>query len=160
MSNAMTHPLKTYSTLLLLAACLWAGQAAWGQGNGTQAPSPPLPGQPPSTNQPSPAKPATNGWGLSINKFLSDDEMDMLFDYLRDAFIATVRNDPEEASMPPELAFKLAILRQRLIREGDAAVQQLMQALQKEVDRALLEYQLKQPPQPPQPPVQEGPGRS
>lgn len=154
MSNAMTHPLKTLSALLL-STTLWAGQAAWGQTNGPQAPSPPLPGQP-STGQQAPAKPATEGWGLSISKFLTEDEMDMLFDYLRDAFIATVLNDPEEASMPPELAFKLAILRQRLIREGDAAVQQLTQALQKEVDRALLEYQLKQPPQPP---VQEGPGR-
>jgi hypothetical protein len=144
MNNAMRYLLNTLSALLMTAS-LWGGQAAWGQANGVEAP------MLPPVDQPAPAKPESGGWGLSISDFLTDDEMDMLFEYLRDAFIATMRNDPEEASMPPELAFKLAILRQRLIREGDAAVQQLMQALQKEVDETLREYLQQQPPQPPTP---------
>jgi len=155
MSNLMTHPLK-FLPALLLAATLWACQAAWAQPNGTQAPS-----QPPANSQ-VPTNPPPQGWGLSISSFLSEDEMDMLFDYLRDSFIATMRNDPEGASMPPELAFKLEILKQRMLKEGDAAVRQLMQSMQEEMDRALQEYnqQLPQHPQPPpaQPQTQPAPG--
>jgi hypothetical protein len=142
----MTYPLKLLPALLLVSN-LWAGQAAWAQSNGTQAPNPP------------PANPPSQGWGLSISSFLSEDEMDMLFEYLRDSFIATMRNDPEGASMPPELAFKLEILKQRMLKEGDAAVRQLMQSMQEDMDRALQEYnqQLPQHPQPPAPPAQPQP---
>jgi hypothetical protein len=148
----MTHPMK-YLPALLLFATLWAGQAAWAQSNGTQAPSPP------PANPQAPANPPSQGWGLSISNFLSQDEMDMLFEYLRDSFIATMRNDPEGASMPPELAFKLEILKQRMLKEGDAAVRQLMQSMQEDMDRALQEYnqQLPQHPQPPAPPAQPQP---
>ncbi|MCO5761342.1 MAG: hypothetical protein NHG36_07500, partial [Chromatiaceae bacterium] len=68
-------------------------------------------------------------------------------------------NDPEGASMPPELAFKLEILKQRMLREGDAAARQLLQSMQKEMDRALQEYNqpLPQHPQPPAPPAQPQP---
>lgn len=82
--------------------------------------------------------------GLPFSAFLSEDEMRMLFDFMRDAIIAAMKG--EEASMPPELAFKLAILEQRLIKEGNAAVQGLMLLLQQEIDKAL-----KQPPPPPPP---------
>jgi hypothetical protein len=151
MSDAMTQPLKFLLAALLLTF-LGATLPARAQGNGA-----PVPATPPA-EQVAPAKP---GWGLSISNFLSDDEMDMLFDYLRDSFIATMRNDPEGATMAPELAFKLAILRQRLIKEGDAAVQQLMQALQKEMDRAQREYNQRQaPPQAPPQPAPGVPGRT
>lgn len=177
----MTKPINHLLVvpLLLVTTTLWAGQLVANQTNGIKppvaptlvAPAPAAPAPAASTpvvpspvapalvvpapGQQAPAQPESKPWGLSLSDFLNHDEQDMLFDYLREAFVATIFN-LEDASMPPELAFKLAILRQRAIREGDAAVQQLMQALQKEVDRAMREYQVQQPPQPTAP---AGPNR-
>lgn len=86
---------------------------------------------------------------LSLSEFLSDDEQGMLFEYLRDVFFASLSGDEEEASMAPELAFKLSILRQRLIREGDAAARRLVLALQKEVERSLRKKQSREDAAPP-----------
>jgi len=101
----------------------------------------PAPGMREVVPDTTPTNPAKRS--LKLSDFLSDDEMGMLFEYLRDAFFASLRGNEEEAVMAPELAFKLSILRQRLIREGDAAARQVMLALQKEVERALAEYQRK-----------------
>jgi len=146
----MESSLKHLLTTLLVSAALMTGPAcAAGPTNGNP---PPQGGQ---NGQPAPAP----GLGLPFSNFLSDDEMGMLFDYLRDSFIATMRNDPEGASMPPELAFKLEVMKQRMLKEGDAYVRQLMQSMQQELDRSLKEYnqQLPQHPLPPAPPVQPQP---
>ena len=144
----MRLPLTNLLPPLLLAATLMVSQAVAAQSNGAQPPA-----QEGQNGQAAPAP--SPGFGLPFSNFLSEDEMGMLFDYLRDSFIATMRNDPEGASMPPELAFKLEILKQRMIKEGDAYVRQLMQSMQQDLDRALQEYnqQLPQHPQPPAPPT-------
>ncbi len=89
---------------------------------------------------------AEEGEGLPFSAFLSEDEMRLLFDYMRDAIIAAMKG--KEAGMPPELAFKLSVLRQRLMKEGNAAVRQLMWMLREELDRALDELPQSPPPPP------------
>lgn len=75
--------------------------------------------------------------GLPFNAFLSEDELRLLFDYTRDAMIAAMKG--ERYRMPPELAHTLARVQERLMRQGNAAVRQMMELLQKELDRALEE---------------------
>lgn len=75
--------------------------------------------------------------GLPFNAFLSEDEMRLLFDYTRDAMIAAMKG--ERYRMPPELAHTLARVQERLMRQGNAAVRQMMELLQNELDRALEE---------------------
>lgn len=149
----MNRYLKTCLTVpcLLLASAACAGQPAPLRVNGAELPRQVVP------TPPAPDQPAPEGRGLPFSDFLSDDEMGMLFDYLRDSFIAAVRNDPDGASMPPELAFKLEILKQRMLKEGDAAVRQLMQSMQQELEQTLQEYNQRLPQQPPQPPVETPP---
>lgn len=75
--------------------------------------------------------------GLPFNAFLSEDELRLLFDYTRDAMIAAMKG--ERHRMPPELAHALSRAHERLMRQGNAAVRQMMEMLQKELDRALEE---------------------
>lgn len=75
--------------------------------------------------------------GLPFNAFLTEDELRLLFDYTREAMIAAMKG--ERYRMPPELAHTLERVRGRLMRQGNAAVRQMMDMLQKELDRALEE---------------------
>lgn len=75
--------------------------------------------------------------GLPFNAFLTEAEMRLMFDYLRDAMIAALKGEPYR--MPPELAHTLARVQERLMRQGNAAVRQLMEMIQKDLDRALEE---------------------
>ncbi len=70
--------------------------------------------------------------------------MRQLFDYLRDAMLAAMQG--ERLPMPPELAHTLAQMRERLLRQGNAAVRQMLEMLQKDLDRPLEEMQ--PPPEP------------
>ena len=90
---------------------------------------------PAAENTPSAPPPAG---GLPFAAFLSEDEMRDLFDYFRDVFIAQMKGE-EPPLLPPELTFKLEILKKRMHKEGNLAVQQLLRALQKEIDRSLRE---------------------
>lgn len=85
--------------------------------------------------------------GLPFSAFMSEDDMRLLFDYMRDAIIAAMKG--EEYRMPPELAHKLAKIQQRLMEQGNAAVRQMMEMMQKDLERALEE--LKPPPPEPVP---------
>ena len=75
--------------------------------------------------------------GLPFNAFLSEDELRLLFDYTRDAMIAAMKG--ERYRMPPELAHTLARVQERLMRQGNAAVRQMMEMMQKDLERALEE---------------------
>jgi hypothetical protein len=83
-----------------------------------------------------PAEPPV-GPGLPFTAFLSEAEMRLMFDYLRDAMIAAMKG--ERYRMPPELAQTLARVQERLMRQGNAAVRQMMEMIQKDLDRALEE---------------------
>ncbi|MFN3593655.1 MAG: hypothetical protein ACK4TK_03100 [Thiobacillaceae bacterium] len=75
--------------------------------------------------------------GLPFSAFLTETEMRLMFDYLRDAMIAVLKGEPYR--MPPELAHTLARVQERLMRQGNAAVRQMMEMIQKDLDRALEE---------------------
>ncbi len=75
--------------------------------------------------------------GLPFNAFLSEDELRLLFDYTREAMIAAMKG--ERYRMPPELAHTLARVQERLMRQGNAAVRQMMEMIQEDLDRALEE---------------------
>lgn len=84
-----------------------------------------------------PPAPPPGGPGLPFNAFLSEEELRLLFDYTRDAMIAAMKG--ERYRMPPELAHTLARVQERLMRQGNAAVRQMMEMIQKDLDRALEE---------------------
>lgn len=88
-------------------------------------------GQPPA----SPNLPQAEG--LPFSAFLTEAEMRLMFDYLRDAMISALKGEPYR--MPPELAHILARVQERLMRQGNAAVRQMMELIRKDLDRALEE---------------------
>ena len=75
--------------------------------------------------------------GLPFNAFLTEDELRLLFDYTREAMIAAMKG--ERYRMPPELAHTLNRVRERIMRQGNAAVRQMLEMIQKDLDRALEE---------------------
>ena len=83
------------------------------------------------------APPPPPAQGLPFNAFLSEGELRLLFDYTRDAMIAAMKG--ERYRMPPELAQTLARVQERLMRQGNAAVRQMIETIQKDLDRALEE---------------------
>jgi hypothetical protein len=75
--------------------------------------------------------------GLPFNAFLTEYELRLLFDYTREAMIAAMKG--ERYRMPPELAHTLNRVRERILRQGNAAVRQMLEMIQKDLDRALEE---------------------
>lgn len=75
--------------------------------------------------------------GLPFSAFLTEAEMRLMFDSLRDAVIAALRGEPYR--MPPELAQTLARVQERLMRQGNAAARQMLEMIRKDLDRALEE---------------------
>jgi hypothetical protein len=123
-----------YLSSLFLALGLSAGACpVWAQD--------PVP--PPSA---APAPPAASQSDLGeivkrLRAFISDEEMALLYDFMSNSAIAALRGGDVEP-LPPELEFKLAILRERLYKEGNAAMQGFMQFLHRELDQTLKQFQL------------------
>lgn len=85
--------------------------------------------------------------GLPLSAFLTEQEMRLMFDYLRDALLAALKG--ERYRMPPELAHTLARVQERIMRQGNAAVRQMLEMLEKDLSRTLEE--MKPPAPEPQP---------
>ncbi len=81
--------------------------------------------------------------GLPFAAFLNENELRDLFDFMRDAVIAHMKEE-EPPGLPPELMFKLEVMKQRMLREGDLAVRMMLFALQRELERARLEMERRQ----------------
>jgi len=62
--------------------------------------------------------PTLAGMWASLFRFLTPQDIDDLYLYLRDVAIASLTGS-EPVEPPPELAFKMAVLQQRLRKEGD-----------------------------------------
>lgn len=62
--------------------------------------------------------PTLAGMWTSLRRFFSKEDIDALYLYARDAAIAAL-TQREPIELPPELAFKLAVLEQRMRKEGD-----------------------------------------
>lgn len=102
--------------------------------------------------------PDISGLLRAFGQYFTEEETDLLLDYLRDSAMASL-NGGEEASLPPELAFKLAILQQRMKKEGAFYFQVLIQQLERDLDRAMKEYRNPPPPPPYELPQQRGQAR-
>ncbi|MFA5083343.1 MAG: hypothetical protein WC474_12405 [Hydrogenophilaceae bacterium] len=83
----------------------------------------------------------------ALSQFLTEEEVQMVYDYLWDTSIAALKGSDEEVTLPPELAFKLAILQKRIEKEGGFYLQGL--SLKMEKDLARWRESLNNPPPPP-----------
>jgi hypothetical protein len=83
----------------------------------------------------------------SFGQFFSEEEIDLLYDYLRDTTLAALKGD-EEVLLPPDLAFKLEVLQQRMKKEGAFYFQNLIRQMERDLDRALQDYRSPPPPPP------------
>lgn len=83
----------------------------------------------------------------ALSQFLTEEEVQMVYDYLWDSSIATLKGSNEEITLPPDLVFKLAILQKRIEKEGGHYLEGL--ALKMEKDLAHWRESLNNPPPPP-----------
>lgn len=101
--------------------------------------------------EPPVVKPDLSEITARLRSFITDEEMELLYDFMSDSAIAAL-GGAEVEPLPPELEFKLAILRERIYKEGNAAMQGLMLFLQREFDDTLKKFQSPAPaPAPPKP---------
>ncbi len=118
--------------LLAWTALAWSGEA---------------PAQEPAQ---APEKPSLQAELADIGKRIwsnfTEEEIDLMFDFMRDTALSALKERDVEP-LPPELEFKLEILRERMIKEGNAAWQIMLRDMQRKLDKTLKE--LKPPPPPP-----------
>lgn len=144
----------------VMAAALLAGLALW------QTPA--WPQEPPRSEPPAPSAEQSmdlDAVARRLRNYFTEEELHTLFDYLRDASIAALQGKGEEVLMPPDLAFKMAILQERMMREGHYQMQLMMKQLERDIDRALKDLftfppptgQAQPEPQPSKPPAAVAP---
>ncbi len=96
------------------------------------------------------ATPSLSDLGHSFKNALTEEETRLLIEYMRDSVLAAF-ND-EEVSLPPDLAFKLEVLMQRLKKESNYYLDNLMKQLEEDIKRSLKETMEVPPPVPYVPP--------
>ncbi len=69
----------------------------------------------------------------ALSQFLTEEETQMVYDYLWDSSIAALKGDEAEVIIPPELAFKLAILQSRIVKEGGFYLEGLARQMEKDL---------------------------
>jgi len=84
-----------------------------------------------------PTSPTLSDLGRSLRNYFTEDELNLLFQYMRDSVLAAFKG--EEVSLPPDLAFKLEVLLARMKREGGHYMENLMRQLEKDLERNLKE---------------------
>ncbi|MCP5278393.1 MAG: hypothetical protein H6935_08520 [Thiobacillus sp.] len=90
------------------------------------------------------AGPSLSDLGKSLRNYFTEDELDLLFEYMKESVVAAFRG--EEVYLPPDLAFKLEILLVRMQKEGGMYMDNLIQQLERDLKRSLKEKLA--PPQP------------
>ncbi len=110
-----TNGRRSMSAVLALACLSLPAHAAE-----TQA-APVAPAGPESRVQALPT-PTLTGMLRSLGRFLTQDDINLLYEYLRDSAIASLFNQ-EEVYMPPDLVFKMAVLQRRAEIEGNHYLQ-------------------------------------
>lgn len=83
----------------------------------------------------------------ALSRFLTEEEVQLVYDYLWDSSIAALKGNSADVELPPELAFKLAILQQRIVKEGGYYLEGLARKMEK--DLAHWREQMLTPPPPP-----------
>ena len=79
----------------------------------------PLPASPPPAEEIQGPPPSLLGILRSLSKFLGQEDINLLYEYLRDSIIASITKQEEEVLMPPDLAFKMEIIKKRAEIEGN-----------------------------------------
>jgi hypothetical protein len=74
----------------------------------------------------------------ALSAYLTQDDINELYVYLRDSIIDSIWGT-ETASLPPDLAFKLAVLEQRFKKEGNAYLVRMLADLDSDLARFLHE---------------------
>lgn len=72
----------------------------------------------------------------ALSAYLTPDDINELSLYLRDVIIDILRGT-QDATLPPDLAFKLAVLEQRFRKEGDVYMRQALRNLDRDLRRFL-----------------------
>jgi len=96
------------------------------------------------------ASPSLADLGHAFKNALTEEETRLLIEYMRDSVLAAF-ND-EEVTLPPDLAFKLEVLTQRLKKESNYYLDNLMKQLEADIRRSLKEKMAVPPPVPYTPP--------
>ncbi len=72
----------------------------------------------------------------ALSAYLTPDDINELSLYLRDVVVDILRGT-QDATLPPDLAFKLAVLEKRFRKEGDVYLQQALRNLDRDLRRFL-----------------------
>ena len=72
----------------------------------------------------------------ALSAYLTPDDINELSLYLRDVVVDILRGT-QDATLPPDLAFKLAVLGKRFRKEGDVYMQQALRNLDRDLRRFL-----------------------
>lgn len=72
----------------------------------------------------------------ALSAYLTPDDINELTIYLRDVVVDVLRGT-QDATLPPDLAFKLAVLEKRFRKEGDVYMQQALRNLDRDIKRFL-----------------------
>jgi len=72
----------------------------------------------------------------AMSAYLTPDDINELTLYLRDVVVDILRGT-QDATLPPDLAFKLAVLEKRFRKEGDVYMQQALRNLDRDLRRFL-----------------------
>ncbi|MBM4182112.1 MAG: hypothetical protein FJ209_11240 [Betaproteobacteria bacterium] len=102
---------------------------------------------PPNGAEKAAAGPTLSDLGRSLRNYFTEEELNLLFEYMRDSVLAAFKG--EEVSLPPDLAFKLEVLLARMKREGGHYMDNLMRQLEKDLERNLkqkLKEKMAEPP--------------
>jgi hypothetical protein len=133
MSNQMKLPTRFSAVLLAALASLAVPAPAAAQ----------LPDK-------APARPTMSDIGHAFKNALTEEETRLLLEYMRDSVLAAFKD--EEVTLPPDLAFKLEVLMQRLKKEGNFYLDNLVKQLEADIKRSLKEKMEPKPPVPYTPP--------
>ncbi len=100
--------------------------------------------------KPDAPSPSLSDLGRTFKNALSEEETSLLIEYMRDSVLAAF-ND-EEVTLPPDLAFKLEVLQQRLKKESNYYLDNFLKQLEADIKRSLKEKMAVPPPKPYTPP--------
>jgi hypothetical protein len=131
-----------------IAAPLMFSLAVLGAGPVTAADPVPVQPAPPAIPAPAPEVSLVDLIG-ALSKFLTEEETQLVYDYLWDTSIAALKgNSTEDIVLPPELAFKLAILQRRIVKEGGHYLEGLANRMEKDLANWQKNLQTVPPPVP------------
>ncbi len=97
-----------------------------------------------------PAMPSLSDMGHMLKNALSEEETRLLIEYMQDSVMAAFKD--EEVTLPPDLAFKLEVLAQRLKKQSNFYLDNLLKQMEEDIKRSLKEKMKAPPPVPYTPP--------